>query len=308
MNGNYKYIALLALFFSCSDSVQVSDTLSERPAIFPDYTDITIPANIAPLNFSLETPVEDARAVLSFSDQQIRVKAKDNQFVFPVSKWKKLLSSAAGNEVKVVVQVKDKGKWVEYAPVKWNVAAEPVDPYIAYRLIAIALVCRTEQFGSGTNRSSSNISQSGGKNNNILIIGQYHLSSPFWQVYCELKHVSELIRLIAFTGMAVRTHIGNFSIFQITFRMSGVPPLTDEASIRRNNDFLHILAYAEYPLHIFIRSGSSKDIESVISTVGGQFQYIALASHTIQLFTCLQFERHSMHIHLGRYQFSSIRN
>ena len=136
MNGNYKYIALLALFFSCSDSVQVSDTLSERAAIFPDYTDITIPANIAPLNFSLETPVEDARAVLSFSDQQIRVKAKDNQFVFPVSKWKKLLSSAAGNEVKVVVQVKDKGKWVEYAPVKWNVAAEPVDPYIAYRLIA----------------------------------------------------------------------------------------------------------------------------------------------------------------------------
>ncbi len=136
MNGNYKYIALLALFFSCSDSVQVSDTLSERPAIFPDYTDITIPANIAPLNFSLETPVEDARAVLSFSDQQIRVKAKDNQFVFPVSKWKKLLSSAAGNEVKVVVQVKDKGKWVEYAPVKWNVAAEPVNPYIAYRLIA----------------------------------------------------------------------------------------------------------------------------------------------------------------------------
>lgn len=136
MNGNYKYIALLALFFSCSDSVQVSDTLSERPAIFPDYTDITIPANIAPLNFSLETPVEDARAVLSFSDQQIKVKAKDNQFVFPVSKWKKLLSSAAGNEVKVVVQVKDKGKWVEYAPVKWNVAAEPVDPYIAYRLIA----------------------------------------------------------------------------------------------------------------------------------------------------------------------------
>ena len=125
MNGNYKYIALLALFFFfCSDSVQVSDTLSERAAIFPDYTDITIPANIAPLNFSLETPVEDARAVLSFSDQQIRVKAKDNQFVFPVSKWKKLLSSAAGNEVKVVVQVKDKGKWVEYAPVKWNVAAE----------------------------------------------------------------------------------------------------------------------------------------------------------------------------------------
>ena len=35
MNGNYKYIALLALFFSCSDSVQVSDTLSERACYLP---------------------------------------------------------------------------------------------------------------------------------------------------------------------------------------------------------------------------------------------------------------------------------
>ena len=34
MNGNYKYIALLALFFSCSDSVQVSETLDRKPAIF----------------------------------------------------------------------------------------------------------------------------------------------------------------------------------------------------------------------------------------------------------------------------------
>ncbi len=136
MNGNYKYIALLALFFSCSDSVQVSETLDRKPAIVPDYADITIPANIAPLNFSLKDSMEDAQVVLSYSDQRIEVKSKDNQFVFPTSKWKRLLSSAAGNEVEVVVRVKEKGKWLEYAPVKWSVAAEPVDPYIAYRLIA----------------------------------------------------------------------------------------------------------------------------------------------------------------------------
>ena len=136
MNGNYKYIALLALFFSCSDSVQVSETLDRKPAIVPDYADITIPANIAPLNFSLKDSMGDAQVVLSYSDQRIEVKSKDNQFVFPTSKWKRLLSSAAGNEVEVVVRVKEKGKWLEYAPVKWSVAAESVDPYIAYRLIA----------------------------------------------------------------------------------------------------------------------------------------------------------------------------
>ena len=136
MNGNYKYIALLILFFSCSDSVQVSETLDRKPAIVPDYADITIPANIAPLNFSLKDSVEDALVVLSYAGQQVEVRAKDNQFVFPISKWKKLLSSATGNTVEVVVRVKEKGKWLEYAPVKWSVAAEPIDPYIAYRLIA----------------------------------------------------------------------------------------------------------------------------------------------------------------------------
>lgn len=136
MNGDYKYIALLTLFFSCSDSVQVSETLDRKPAIVPDYADITIPANIAPLNFSLKDSVEDAQVVLSYAGQQVEVRAKDNQFVFPISKWKKLLSSATGNTVEVVVRVKEKGKWLEYAPVKWSVAAEPIDPYIAYRLIA----------------------------------------------------------------------------------------------------------------------------------------------------------------------------
>lgn len=136
MSGIYKYIVLLAVCVSCSDSVQISETLSEKPVINPDYTDITIPANIAPLNFSLNTLAEDARAVLSCSDRQIVVKAKDGQFVIPASKWKKLLSSATGNAVDVVVQVKDNGKWMEYAPIRWSIASEPIDPYIAYRLIA----------------------------------------------------------------------------------------------------------------------------------------------------------------------------
>ena len=136
MNRNYKYMVLLALFMSCSDSVQINNKLSEKPVINPDYTDVTVPANIAPLNFSLTPPYEDARAVLSSADQKIEVKAKGGQFVIPASKWKKLLQAASGNTVDVTVQAKDKGQWVEYAPFKLYVATEPVDPYIAYRLIA----------------------------------------------------------------------------------------------------------------------------------------------------------------------------
>lgn len=136
MNGNYKYIALLALFMSCSDAVQVSNKLDETPSISPDYTDVTIPANIAPLNFSLTDECEDARAVFSANSQTIDVGLKGSQFLIPPSKWKKLLQSATGNAVDVTVQVKNNGQWTEYAPFKMYVANEPVDPYIAYRLIA----------------------------------------------------------------------------------------------------------------------------------------------------------------------------
>lgn len=136
MNGNYKYIALLALFMSCSDAVQVSNKLDETPSISPDYTDVTIPANIAPLNFSLTAECEDARAVFSANSQTIDVGLKGSQFLIPPSKWKKLLQSATGNAVDVTVQVKNNGQWTEYAPFKMYVANEPVDPYIAYRLIA----------------------------------------------------------------------------------------------------------------------------------------------------------------------------
>lgn len=136
MNGNYKYIVLLALFMSCSDAVQVSNKLNEKPSISPDYTDVTIPVNIAPLNFSLTAECEDARAVLSANGQTVHVGLKDGQFFIPPSKWKKLLQSATGNAVDVTVQVKNNGQWIEYAPFKMYVANEPVDPYIAYRQIA----------------------------------------------------------------------------------------------------------------------------------------------------------------------------
>lgn len=136
MNGCFKYIMLSALFMSCSDAVQVDNKLSEKPAISPDYADVTIPANIAPLNFSLTTPHEDARVILASGDQRVEVKAKGGQFEIPVSRWKKLLQSATGNAVDVTVQAREKGRWNEYAPFKWQVAAEPIDPYIAYRLIA----------------------------------------------------------------------------------------------------------------------------------------------------------------------------
>ena len=55
MKRNILYITclfLILLGISCSDTIPVSKETSEKPVLFPDYADVTIPYNIAPLNFN----------------------------------------------------------------------------------------------------------------------------------------------------------------------------------------------------------------------------------------------------------------
>jgi hypothetical protein len=62
--------------------------------IFPDYTSITLPYNIAPINFMVEDGSEKIIAHFSSkSGKKITVKSSNNKIEIPVSAWKKLLSA-----------------------------------------------------------------------------------------------------------------------------------------------------------------------------------------------------------------------
>ena len=72
MKRNILYITclfLILLGISCSDTIPVSKETSEKPVLFPDYADVTIPYNIAPLNFKIENPHAEAFAVLKFGEE-----------------------------------------------------------------------------------------------------------------------------------------------------------------------------------------------------------------------------------------------
>lgn len=105
------------------------------PPIFPDYTNCTIPPNIAPLNFKLTTPYEEAFVIFTAGTETLEVKAKKGQFTLPASSWKKMLQQHTGKDISVRVLAKTDGKWIGYQPFTLSVVPEPVDPYIAYRLI-----------------------------------------------------------------------------------------------------------------------------------------------------------------------------
>jgi hypothetical protein len=121
---------------SCSKAVDIIGESDEYPAIFPDYIAVTIPFNIAPLNFSFVCPAKNMFAVFKSKTVEFKVNSSRKQFVIPDKKWKALLRSAKGDSIAVTVYTKEKGGgWKSYKPFYIYVAEEPVDSYLAYRLI-----------------------------------------------------------------------------------------------------------------------------------------------------------------------------
>lgn len=127
---------LLMIMASCSKEVKIEKRLNADAHIFPDYAGVTIPDNIAPLDFDIEGGGDDdARLMISDGKQSIWVSADEGNFEIPTADWKQMLEQNRGGSIVLTVCVKRQGEWCAYKPFKINIAQEPVDSYIAYRLI-----------------------------------------------------------------------------------------------------------------------------------------------------------------------------
>jgi len=113
-------LVMLALASCSITPAPVGDTL-----IYPDYQDVTVPCNIAPLNFRYN--VGDRRTETTFSAGDVTVKFKGAEVVWNESEWHELLAKAAGGDISVQSSVG--GNW------NIHVSEDTVDPYLTYRLI-----------------------------------------------------------------------------------------------------------------------------------------------------------------------------
>ena len=120
-----------SLFTSCTPmpkDVVVQDLL---PPVYPDYCDVTIPENIAPLNFLLRADCE----AIEVKAGDITINTKGNEVTFDLDEWKTLMTQNAGSEISVTITALIDGRWIEYRPFTWQVVKDRVDPYLTYRLI-----------------------------------------------------------------------------------------------------------------------------------------------------------------------------
>ena len=137
------YTILCLLLTACTQKPGDDVAVSDEPApIYPDYTDVTIPANIAPLNFLVrDESCEAVQATVCLRRQKtaeaqlLTVNANGNKVVFGMKEWKQLMEKAAGKELEVCLTVLTEGQWKQYKPFMWQVAKDDLDPILTYRLI-----------------------------------------------------------------------------------------------------------------------------------------------------------------------------
>ena len=100
--------------------------------IYPDYKDIVVPENIAPLNFMVDG-AEGMVASLEGNGITLTASGTDRIDMDSIE-WRNLLKGNMGKEITVTVYTQKDGKWSKFLPHSIKVA-EAIDPYLSYRLI-----------------------------------------------------------------------------------------------------------------------------------------------------------------------------
>ena len=129
----------VVLCYSCEPSYNVpQDALKtdKKLRIFPDYTDIVIPSNIAPLNFMVKEEGEEFVCRITSGKEDLISGSDDTGIIkFNIDDWHKFLKANKNKSLDVYVYVRKDGKWYEYPKYNIQVAEEEIDRYLSYRLI-----------------------------------------------------------------------------------------------------------------------------------------------------------------------------
>ena len=135
---NILAIAMIAILMAaCGQHLTVPTdvTMENRlPHIYPDYTEVTIPANICPMNFIVQEGETDAMARLTYPGGEY-IYGEGQKVLIDEEQWQEMLDSAKGKEIKVEVFAKINGQWKGYQPFNIYVAEDSIDEYISYRSI-----------------------------------------------------------------------------------------------------------------------------------------------------------------------------
>ena len=132
-------ISSFLLFFAACTTETVCDARQEKeqPQIYPDYLGVTIPVNIAPLNFCMvdETALLIDAIVTDRHGYSLHSQGEES-VDFDLDGWHQLLAQNRGDSLSVTVSAKYDDGWHTYRSFPIYVSPDSIDYGICYRLIA----------------------------------------------------------------------------------------------------------------------------------------------------------------------------
>ena len=139
MYSSIKYLVLGVgcwVLVACSPTPTNVTKVKQTPEIYPDYVGVTIPVDIAPLNFAM---ADDAFATIDVEVKGTKggsIHANGDYADFDVDEWHQLLKQNKGGALTFVVCAKKDGQWTGYQEFTVNVSDEPLEAWgITYRRI-----------------------------------------------------------------------------------------------------------------------------------------------------------------------------
>lgn len=136
--GGLWLLSVLPVGWGAALAPEEAAVSSRLPRLRPDYADVVIPPNLAPLNFVIEEAGRRHRVVLrGLQGQPVEVAVgKTGKVQVPLGAWRTLLRANAGGPLYFEVQTQSAvGAWLAWATVTNQIAREPIDATLVYRLL-----------------------------------------------------------------------------------------------------------------------------------------------------------------------------
>lgn len=120
---------LFLCFFQACNNVPGEYFDGSIAGISPDYANITVPSNIAPVNFMIKDEADQYLTVLQSGSENVCINGA--KVCIPQHKWQKLIKQG---DITVTIYEKHKEGWTRMKPFTVTVADE-IDRYLTYRVI-----------------------------------------------------------------------------------------------------------------------------------------------------------------------------
>ncbi len=133
------YIVCLVSVLCACGSGKPHDVVQadSMPSIFPDYTDVTIPAGIAPLDFNFADETIDCMDVTVRGSKGGEMHVNGEWAEFDEDEWKELTLQNKGGDLMLTVCTRKNGQWTQWRDFSIHVSQYPLDDYgLTYRRIA----------------------------------------------------------------------------------------------------------------------------------------------------------------------------